>query len=146
MSTQDFVLPVLGMYPFGEELAGLPDTDTRALLVDIGGGRGQSLIQIRQEWPNLEGKFILQDRPMVLDSFPEIPGVEKMAHDFFTLQPVKRESEKKKKRARRQGSSSQTNDDQFTRCTRVLHPTMLPQLDRRALHQNSPADRAGHGA
>lgn len=34
---------------------------------------------------------------MVLDSFPEIPGVEKMAHDFFTLQPVKRESEKKKK-------------------------------------------------
>ncbi|BDD64164.1 hypothetical protein MPDQ_000580 [Monascus purpureus] len=89
MSTQDFVLPVLGMYPFGEELAGLPDTDTRALLVDIGGGRGQSLIQIRQEWPNLEGKFILQDRPMVLDSFPEIPGVEKMAHDFFTLQPVK---------------------------------------------------------
>jgi hypothetical protein len=90
MSTQDHTLPVLGMYPFGEELAGVPDTDTRPLLVDIGGGRGQSLMQIKEKWPALQGKLILQDRPMVLDSFPELPGIEKMAHDFFTEQPVKR--------------------------------------------------------
>lgn len=91
MSTQDHTLPVLGMYPFGEELANVLDTDTRPLLVDIGGGRGQSLTQIKEKWPALEGKLILQDRPMVLDSFPELPGIEKMAHDFFTEQPVKRE-------------------------------------------------------
>lgn len=89
MSTQDYVLPVLGMYPFGTELANCPDLETRALLVDIGGGRGQSLQQIKEAWPELKGKLILQDRPVVLDSFPELPGIEKMAHDFFTPQPVK---------------------------------------------------------
>ncbi|KAL1884641.1 hypothetical protein Plec18167_002233 [Paecilomyces lecythidis] len=89
MSTQDFVLPVLGMYPFGSELANVPDKETRPLIVDIGGGRGQSLLQIKNEWPQLQGKFIIQDRPMVLDSFGELPGIEKMAHDFFTPQPVK---------------------------------------------------------
>lgn len=82
-------MPVLGMYPFGEELAGVPNTDTRPLLVDIGGGRGQSLIQIKEKWPALQGKLILQDRPTVLDSFPELPEIEKMPHDFFTEQPVK---------------------------------------------------------
>ncbi|OJJ44241.1 hypothetical protein ASPZODRAFT_18431 [Penicilliopsis zonata CBS 506.65] len=88
MSTQDNVLPVLGMYPFGTELANVPDTDTRALLVDIGGGRGHSLLQIQEEWPDLKGKFVLQDRPMVLNPLPEMLGIEKMAHDFFTPQPV----------------------------------------------------------
>lgn len=90
MSTQDFVLPVLGMYPFGTELANVPDKETRPVLVDIGGGRGQSLLQIKAEWPELQGKFIIQDRPIVLDSYPELPGIEKMPHDFFTPQPVKR--------------------------------------------------------
>lgn len=82
-------MPVLGMYPFGEELVNLPDLDNRALIVDIGGGRGQSLLQIKEEWPELRGRMVLQDRPMVLDSFPELPGIEKMPHDFFTEQPVK---------------------------------------------------------
>lgn len=91
MSTQDSVLPVLGMYPFGTELAGVPDTETRPLIVDIGGGRGQSLLQIKQQWPDLKGRLILQDRPLVLNSFPELPGIEKMPHDFFTPQPVKSE-------------------------------------------------------
>lgn len=89
MSTQDHTMPVLGMYPFGEELVNLPDLDNRALIVDIGGGRGQSLLQIKEEWPELRGRMVLQDRPMVLDSFPELPGIEKMPHDFFTEQPVK---------------------------------------------------------
>ncbi|KAL1991018.1 hypothetical protein VTN49DRAFT_5522 [Thermomyces lanuginosus] len=89
MSTQDFTLPVLGMYPFGEELANASDLENRALIVDIGGGRGHSLIQIRERWPDLKGRMILQDRPVVLDSIGELPGIEKMAHDFFTEQPVK---------------------------------------------------------
>ncbi|KAL1999484.1 hypothetical protein VTN02DRAFT_4451 [Thermoascus thermophilus] len=94
MSTQDAVLPVLGMYPFGDELAPDPatdtDTETRPLIVDVGGGRGQSLVQMRQRWPGLQkGRLILQDRRVVLESFPELPGIEKMAHDFFAPQPVK---------------------------------------------------------
>lgn len=90
MSTQDHTLPVLGMYPFGEELINVPDLGNRALIVDIGGGRGQSLLQIKEKWPELRGRMILQDRPVVLNSFPELPGVEKMPHDFFTQQPVRR--------------------------------------------------------
>jgi hypothetical protein len=89
MSTQDHTLPVLGMYPFGEELVNLPDLGNRPLIVDIGGGRGQSLLQIKEKWPELRGRMILQDRPLVLNSFPELPGIEKMPHDFFTEQPVK---------------------------------------------------------
>ncbi|EEA26212.1 hypothetical protein TMatcc_005531 [Talaromyces marneffei ATCC 18224] len=89
MSTQDYTLPVLGMYPFGEELVDLPDLGNRALIVDIGGGRGQSLLQIKDKWPELRGRMILQDRPVVLNSFPELPGIEKMPHDFFTEQPVR---------------------------------------------------------
>lgn len=91
MSTQDNTLPVLGMYPFGEELANASDLENRALIVDIGGGRGHSLVQIRERWPELKGRMILQDRPVVLDSIGELPGIEKMPHDFFTEQPVKRE-------------------------------------------------------
>ncbi|KAL1977238.1 hypothetical protein VTN31DRAFT_97 [Thermomyces dupontii] len=89
MSTQDNTLPVLGMYPFGEELANASDLENRALIVDIGGGRGHSLVQIRERWPELKGRMILQDRPVVLDSIGELPGIEKMPHDFFTEQPVK---------------------------------------------------------
>ncbi|EED22086.1 O-methyltransferase [Talaromyces stipitatus ATCC 10500] len=89
MSTQDHTLPVLGMYPFGEELINSPDLGNRALIVDIGGGRGQSLLQIKEKWPQLRGRMILQDRPVVLNSFPELPGIEKMPHNFFTQQPVR---------------------------------------------------------
>lgn len=92
MSTQDFTLPVLGMYPFGTELASASDLENRALIVDIGGGRGQSLLQIKEKWPDLKGRLILEDRPMVLNSFPDLPGIEKLPHDFFTEQPVKSES------------------------------------------------------
>lgn len=89
MATQDVALPVLGMYPFGEELAQCQDLDTRPLLVDIGGGIGQSMLQIRGKWPDLKGKMILQDRPHVLDEAKLPDDMEKMAHDFFTEQPVK---------------------------------------------------------
>jgi hypothetical protein len=79
------------MYPFGTELDGASDLENRALIVDIGGGRGQSLLQIKEKWPGLEGKLILEERPMVLDSLPDLPGIEKLPHDFFTEQPVKSE-------------------------------------------------------
>jgi hypothetical protein len=82
--------PVIGVYPF-EELLKANNSPDRPLAVDIGGGRGRALLQIRKGCPSLEGKMILQDRKEVLQSIPadELPGVEKMEHDFFTLQPVR---------------------------------------------------------
>lgn len=49
------------------------------------------MLELRKNCPHLKGDLILQDRPYVLDEVAEgdIPGVTKMAHDFFTPQPVK---------------------------------------------------------
>lgn len=82
--------PVLGVYPYDEELT----TGNRAdhpLLVDIGGGRGHAMLEIKKAYPGLAGRLILQERQEVLESIAEdeLPGVEKMTHDFFTAQPVK---------------------------------------------------------
>jgi hypothetical protein len=89
MTTQEAALPVLGMYPFGTLDA---DKDPeRPFLVDVGGGRGQSLLQIKQENPHIKRRMILQDRARVLDAIPAdaLPGIEKMEYDFYTPQPVK---------------------------------------------------------
>lgn len=99
MTTQENALPVLGMFPFAslldsEDEGG--DDDERVLLVDVAGGRGQSLLQIKKEFEASgkkigDGKMILQDRKQVLDAVPDeqLPGVEKMVIDFFQPQPVK---------------------------------------------------------
>ncbi len=81
---------VIGVYPFEEQLQAGNSPD-RPFIVDIGGGRGQAMLEMRKRLPSLQGRMILQDRKEVLDSIPddELPGVEKMEHDFFTEQPVK---------------------------------------------------------
>jgi hypothetical protein len=97
MTTQEAALPVLGMFPFSSLGASMNKSDTdRAFIVDVAGGRGQSLLQIKREMDAAGftdlGKVILQDRKPVLDAIPDdaLPGVEKMVIDFFTPQPVKR--------------------------------------------------------
>jgi hypothetical protein len=97
MMQQEQNLPTLGMFPFSSlenEVRSEPD---RAFVVDIGGGRGQSLLLIRKETSNGFGtnsKMILQDRPHVLDTIPQelLPGIDKMPHDFYTEQPIKSKS------------------------------------------------------
>ena len=94
MMQQEASLPTLGMFPFTslkEEVEAEPD---RAFVVDIGGGRGQSLLLIQKETAALFGpssKMVLQDRPQVLDTIPQelLPNIEKMPYDFYTEQPVK---------------------------------------------------------
>ena len=94
MMQQEAGLPILGMYNFTTLKDDVVAEPERALIVDIGGGRGQALIAIAKETENAWGtgaKMILQDRPPVLDSVPQdsIPGVEKMAYDFYDEQPIK---------------------------------------------------------
>jgi O-methyltransferase domain len=81
--------PVVAIYPFAAALAPNNSPD-RVLAVDIGGGRGLAMLDLRKNCPDLKGELILQDRPYVLDSIsPEdLPGITKMSHDFFTPQPV----------------------------------------------------------
>jgi len=98
MTTQEAALPVLGMFPF-TSLLETGGNSSRAFIVDVAGGRGQSLLQIKKEIEAAggemgKGRVILQDRKAVLDAVPDeqLPGVEKMVIDFFTPQPVKSEN------------------------------------------------------
>jgi hypothetical protein len=97
MMQQEASLPTLGMFPFSSLKQEVEAEPERAFVVDIGGGRGQSLLLIQQETSNGFGtnsKMILQDRPHVLDTIPQdlVPGIEKMPYDFYTEQPIKSKS------------------------------------------------------
>ncbi|KAL3954482.1 hypothetical protein ACCO45_010045 [Purpureocillium lilacinum] len=87
--------PVLGMFPFremGDKVRAEPE---RPFIVDIGGGRGQALLQIRTECDGdgFGGRLVLQDLPLVIESLQpdDVPGVETTSHDIFTQQPIKSE-------------------------------------------------------
>lgn len=83
-------LPTVGIYPFESELGPLVEDENTVVLVDVGGGKGHASHMIRQNCPGLKGKMILQDRPEVIaDITDELPGIEKMTHDFFQEQPIK---------------------------------------------------------
>ena len=99
MMTQEAQARILGIFPFTQVAKELDRTDPeRAFIVDVAGGRGQSLVAIKGELDTIGGselgKWILQERKAVLDSIPddELPRIEKMPIDFFDPQPVKRES------------------------------------------------------
>jgi hypothetical protein len=82
--------PVVAIFPFEESL--LPgNSPDRVLAIDVGGGQGLAMLELRNGCPRLQGGLVLQDLEYVLkDIKPEaLPGVSVMAHDFFTEQPVK---------------------------------------------------------
>lgn len=85
---------IIGIYPFAQELAHDAEDD-RATIIDVGGGRGHILRQIKNSCSGVKGKFILQDQAgVVAEAKDELErdGIEAMEHDFFQPQPVKGES------------------------------------------------------
>lgn len=61
-----------------------------ALLVDVGGGIGHDVVGFKKRFPNVKGRLIVQDIPVVVADALHLPdGVEVMGHDFFAAQPVK---------------------------------------------------------
>lgn len=90
LGNQDANSPIVGLYDFGK----LNTSDSRPILVDVGGGQGQSLVKILDHHKELAAeKMILQDLPDVIElakTSETLPkGVVKMGHDFFREQPVK---------------------------------------------------------
>lgn len=67
------------------------ENDT-TLLVDVGGGQGHDLERFLSKYPQTKGRLILQDLPNSLNTIQQLsPGIHRMPHDFFTMQPVKGE-------------------------------------------------------
>ncbi|KAI1089141.1 O-methyl transferase B [Rostrohypoxylon terebratum] len=78
----------LAVYPVREEAAGLTDPE-RPLYVNVGGGIGHQCAQFKEKYPDLPGRIILEDLPGTVAQALPTPGVENLAHDFFTPQPIK---------------------------------------------------------
>lgn len=75
-----------GFYPVETLTAGVGADDI--LLVDVGGGQGHDLLELRAKHPGLPGRLILQDKPEVVGALA-LDDVEAQGHDFFTAQPVR---------------------------------------------------------
>jgi hypothetical protein len=91
LANMEASVPIVGFYDFGK----LDTSDDRSILVDVGGGGGQSIMAIMETHPNLASKpeFVLQDLPeqiALANKMGRLPEkVIKMEHDFYTEQPVK---------------------------------------------------------
>jgi hypothetical protein len=83
---------VIGLFPFQNLSRQVEKEPGRPFIVDIGGGRGQSLLAIQRHCGGSYGaKLILQDLPVVVESLmaSDIQGIEAMPYNVFTPQPVK---------------------------------------------------------
>ena len=80
-------------FPMAAQLGpGAKKDPDAVLLVDIGGGWGHDLQSFRKAHPDIRGRLILEDLPIIIDrvdkeTCPE--DIETMEYDFFTPQPVK---------------------------------------------------------
>lgn len=74
------------VYPVQERVQDV--TDSTTLLVDIGGNAGLDVIAFKKKFPELKGKLIIEDLPVVIEIIKDLPeGIEAVAYDFFTPQP-----------------------------------------------------------
>ena len=76
----------LSVYPIEHETKGW--NPEAPVFVDIGGGIGHQCAELREKYPKLPGKVILQELPHAIEQALPTPGVENTTHDFFTPQPV----------------------------------------------------------
>lgn len=94
MAAQYEGLPIfLDIIDFQKEFAQGTDAST-PVFVDVGGAMGYQCIAVKQRYPDLVGRLILQDQSIVIEQVkaspvPGFEGIEAEAYDFFTPQPIK---------------------------------------------------------
>lgn len=94
MQGQRYGLPIfLDAFDFEKELAQGTEPST-PLFVDVGGAMGHQCIALKQRYPGMAGRIILQDTPSVIEQvkqspLPDFEGNEATPYDFFTPQPIK---------------------------------------------------------
>jgi demethylsterigmatocystin 6-O-methyltransferase len=90
MKMSDMVPPAtLPTYPFAAKASEL--RHDQVAIVDIGGGHGQFLERLRNQSPDLPGRFVLQDLQQSIDLLKGSEGdlcFVAMAHDMFAPQPI----------------------------------------------------------
>ena len=87
----------LDFYPFKEQiLAGFDqENPDSVVVVDVGGGLGHGLIELREKFPDLSGRLILQDLPKTVQQAGDSKGAfEPLPHSFFEPQPIHGKSQR----------------------------------------------------
>lgn len=65
-------------------------TPAEVFMVDIGGGVGHNMIELKEHYPDIPGKLVVQDIAPVIESVTGMPdGIEAEVQDFFKPQPVR---------------------------------------------------------
>ena len=77
----------MDFFPVEEKLGNGAHTNG-ILFVDVGGGIGHEAIALKNRFPKLPGKFVLQDLPQTVEDL-HLEGVEAMKHDFLKPQTIK---------------------------------------------------------
>lgn len=81
-----------GAFLFGEVLGKDPCAEDEVAIVDVGGGRGQALETIKADYPELQGRMVLQDLADVIDDAKASglpPFIEAQTGSFFGPQAIK---------------------------------------------------------
>lgn len=134
------------IYPTATEFANARKDADAILLVDIAGGPGQEVERFKQRYPDIPGRCVLQDLPLTLQRIDKLhEGIEAMAYDFFTPQPLKG----MKITSPHNNCCQHVQPWQLTKCctrrSRVLPPEYLTQLVGRSQRQDPVACGRSHG-
>ena len=82
-----------GFYPLKERVEeAMTLNENDVAIVDVGGGMGHDLVELKRKQPTFCGRFVLQDLPQVIEQITQpLEGIEATVHDFYTPQPVQGE-------------------------------------------------------
>jgi hypothetical protein len=124
-------------YPVKERLLDGVDNHADTFLVDIGGGSGHDIEDLRRKFAKeIPAKLVLQDRPEILAlDLSHVDGsIERMPHDFLIEQPIKGERLNVRK----------PFSDLPCRRPCILSTFHHPRLERRGQHANPQIARTGN--
>lgn len=120
-------------YPFADERGEIKTDADAVTLVDVGGGFGQAIKAMRQKYPDVKGRFVLQDLPRSIEKVDQAQakqdGFEATAHDFFTPQPVKGAKYYHYRRV-----FHDWNDENSLKILKALRPALEPGYSKLLIH------------
>ena len=79
----------LDYFPLDKDFSAYDGGEDGVMFVDIGGGLGHEIKEVRQRYNSAPGRFVLQDLPQNTNQVQRTELLEPMAHDFFNTQPIK---------------------------------------------------------